>query len=84
MNAVNAKLFFNLKATKIVSNVTDRGIDGFCIFDEKWFTFKRSKPFQFSFKSAMSYNKYAKYYETEESVSSKYYVLESQLTDKII
>ena len=45
MDIVNAKLIFNVKATKVVTNNTSRGIDGFCLFDENWYTFKRSQPF---------------------------------------
>jgi len=85
MCVVNAKLIFNAKPTDIVTNTTNAGIDGFCIReDEKWHTFRRSKPFHYSMKTAVSFNRYAKFYETADSGSMKYWMLETQLTEKII
>lgn len=84
MNVVNSKIFFNLNATRVLSNVTNKGIDGICVFDEKWYSFRRTKPFQYSFKGALSYNRYGKYYESEDAGSMKYWVIESQLTDDVV
>lgn len=85
MNLSNAKLIFNATPKKIVSNWTPKGIDGFSMLsqDDKWYTFKRSRPFQFSFKCAVSYSRYAKFYESEDG-QLKYWMIESQLTDDVI
>lgn len=85
MNLSNAKLIFNAVPKDIVSNLTAKGIDGFCMLsqEDKWYTFKRSRPYQFSFKGAVSYNRYAKFFESEEG-QLKYWMLESQLTNHVV
>ena len=45
LELVNTKMLFNASPTKVVPYIGKRGIDGFCIFEEKWWIFKRSKPF---------------------------------------
>lgn len=85
-------MFIGLHVKNVYSNITEDGsIDGFRIQaktqEEKkfrWMSFKRTKPYEFGFKTNVSYNRYGKYYEKSDSGSPKLYVLESQLTDEVV
>lgn len=90
---VNAKIFVGLNVKKVYSNYNhEDGIDGIQVYAQewkgtspfRWINFKRTRPYEYSFKTSMSFNRYASYYEKKEEGSPKVMIVDTQLTDEIV